>query len=164
MPGANKKNNALDRLLHSSFLVSVLFKLGLGAAQMLTALGLALTSHSRLIALVATLTASETREDPTDPLATWLLHGAQSFSIEAHTFYVIYFAGHGLLNIAIAFALLARLRWSYSISIVILSAFVIYQIDRFFLTSSPIMIVLSLFDMIIIALVWREYLALKRVT
>jgi len=149
-------------MLHNSYLASVLFKLGLGLAQVLTALGLWATSKSQLIGWVAQVTAAETLQDPTDPLALWLQHAAQGFSIEAHTFYVIYFVGHGLLNIAIALALLARLRWSYVVSIVVLAGFVIYQIMRFFLTLSPMMIVLSIFDIIIIALVWREYLQERR--
>ncbi len=148
--------------LHNSYLASVLFKLGLGIAQMLAAAGLAATSKSQLIWLVAELTAGETQQDPSDPLALWLLAAAQGFSIEAHTFYVIYFAGHGLLNIAIALALLARLRWSYVVSIIVLAGFVGYQVYRFFLTGSPMMIVLSAFDLIIIALVWREYLQERR--
>ena len=70
---------------------------------------------------------------------------------------MIYFAGHGVLNLGIAIALLLRLRWSYPVSILVLAGFVIYQITRFFLTGDPMMVALSLFDLIIIALVWREY-------
>ena len=151
------KSRLADRLLHDSFILSVMLKAALGVAQILAAIGLAITSQSQLIRFVAQLTASETQQDPTDPLATWLLSAAQSFSIHEQTFYVLYFTGHGLLNLGIAATLVARLRWSYPVSIVVLAAFVIYQIDRFVLTGSWTMIALSLFDVLIIALVWREY-------
>ena len=162
MPLDLKKPSPFGRLLHNSYLASVLFKLGLGLAQIAAAIGLATTSRNQLIDLVALLTASETSQDPTDPLALWLMRAAEALSLQTHAFYVIYFAGHGLLNIVIAVALLARLRWSYPVSMLVLGGFVIYQIDRYFLTGSPMMIVLSLFDLLIIALVWREYRQIKR--
>lgn len=161
MATSQPKRSMKDRLLHDSFLASVLFKLGLGLAQLAAAAGLAVTSKSSIIGLVAELTAAETQQDPTDPLANWLLHSVSAFSVEAHTFYVLYFAGHGLLNAAIAIALLKRWLWSYPVSIAVLGAFVIYQFFRFYLTLSPVMIVLSLFDILIIVLVWREWLQIR---
>ncbi len=162
MPVTGSERSTKDRLLHSGFLASVLFKLGLGLAQLAAAAGLAVTSKNKMIALVAELTAAETQQDPTDPLASWLMHSVSAFSVEAHTFYVLYFAGHGVLNAVIALALLKRWLWSYPVSIIVLGAFVIYQFVRFYLTLSPVMIFLSLFDILIIILVWREWMQIRR--
>ena len=48
-------------------------------------------------------------------------------------------------------------QWAYPVSITAFAAFVAYQLNRFALTGSPGLMVLSVFDMILIALIAREW-------
>ncbi len=59
-------------------------------------------------------------------------------------------------------ALFAQKRWAHPVSIVVLSLFILYQMSDFFLTGAPVLILLSAFDLIVILLVWREWLELRQ--
>jgi len=47
--------------------------------------------------------------------------------------------------------------WAYPTKIVVLAAFVFYQVYRFALTHSLAMLLLTFFDLIVILLTWLEY-------
>ena len=53
--------------------------------------------------------------------------------------------------------LLQKKLWSYPASLIVLGLFIIYQLYRFFYTYSLGLIVLTVFDLIIMVLIWHEY-------
>jgi len=54
-------------------------------------------------------------------------------------------------------ALLWNKLWAYPLMILMLSAFIGYQVYRISLTGSVPMILLTVFDLVVIVLVWIEY-------
>ncbi|WP_337128019.1 DUF2127 domain-containing protein [Mesorhizobium sp. Cs1321R2N1] len=54
-------------------------------------------------------------------------------------------------------ALLKRRLWAYPASLAALLLFIIYQLYRFSYTHSAGLIVLTLFDLLVVWLVWHEY-------
>ena len=52
--------------------------------------------------------------------------------------------------------------WAYPATFVVLSLFVAYQLHRFIYMHDPGLIVLSLLDVIVMALAWHEYRLVKR--
>jgi uncharacterized membrane protein len=54
-------------------------------------------------------------------------------------------------------ALLKNKLWAYPWSLVVLGSFILYQIYRFTFTHSLALIVLTVFDLAVIWLIWREY-------
>ncbi len=148
-------------LLHKSYELSLALKALLGLTQVGSALALYLTPSDGIIRFVTWLSSQELSEDPADALALRLLHAAQHLSIDTITFYVLYLGAHGALNLGVVGLLWARLIWAYPLSIVVLLGFVIYQLYEFTVTGSPTMVALSLFDLIIVFLVWREYRAIR---
>ena len=58
----------------------------------------------------------------------------------------------------------ARILWAYPAAVMVLSGFVIYQLTEFVRTGSPFLLVLSGFDLVMIALVIQEYRVLRAVT
>ena len=46
---------------------------------------------------------------------------------------------------------------AYPVSLVAFAGFIVYQIHRFTFTHSPFLIVLTVFDLIVIVLVWHEW-------
>ena len=158
------RTSRLKRLLHESFLATVIAKLLLGLAQIAAAFGLQATTPEALRRMIDLVTASELRDDPTDTIAHWLQKAAAGFSIEAQTFYTLYFAGHGVLNAGIALALLSGRRWTYPVSIAVLIVFIFYQLIRFAQTGDMVLIALTLIDVVVLALAWREYRALPPIS
>ncbi len=58
-------------------------------------------------------------------------------------------------------ALLRGELWAYPIAVVVFAGFILYQLYRFTLTHGLGLIALSLFDAVVIWLIWLEYRALR---
>ena len=62
----------------------------------------------------------------------------------------------------IVWGLMRERLWAYPVTFVVLSLFVAYQVQRFIYVRDPGLIVLSLLDVIVMALAWHEYRLVKR--
>ncbi|OYX44302.1 MAG: hypothetical protein B7Z02_05995 [Rhodobacterales bacterium 32-67-9] len=154
-------SNAVERRLHQLFEVSLLAKGAFAATELLSGIAIWLVSADWVTATVRWLTRQEIVEDPRDRLANWLLGFAQGYSVSTQHFWALYLVGHGVVKLAVVAALAYRLLWAYPVSIFVLVGFILYQIERYSVTHAPILIALSLFDLVVIWLVWHEYQRMK---
>jgi uncharacterized membrane protein len=69
---------------------------------------------------------------------------------------------HGVLKVGLVVALLRHWLPAYPVAIVVLGAFVVYEVYRATQTGSVLLPVLAVVDVAVIALVVREYRALRR--
>jgi uncharacterized membrane protein len=151
-----------ERRIHQLFEVSVLLK---GAHALIECVGgvvLAFVSTARIVGLVQRVTQDELVEQPHDFIASHLLAWAQGFSVQTQHFYAFYLLSHGLVKIALVAGLLARRLWAYPASLVVLAGFIGYQLYRYTFTHSVGLVVLTAFDLLVMALVWHEYQLLRR--
>jgi uncharacterized membrane protein len=146
-----------DRLLHQTFELSILLKGAFAALEALGGLLLWLIGPTTILSFVTWLTQAEVSEHPSDLVARSLLHWAHGFSIEVEHFYAIYLLTHGLVEIVLVAGLLRGARWAYPTSLAVMAAFVVYQLYRFSFTHGPGLLVLTVFDLLVIALIWREW-------
>ena len=151
-----------EHRIHQIFEVSILLKGAHALIECLSGLALALVGTSTIVALVKTFTQEELIEDPHDFVATHLLTLAQSFSVSSKNFYAFYLLSHGIVKAFLVMGLLKKKLWSYPASLIVLGLFIIYQLYRFFSTSSLGLIVLTVFDLIIMVLIWHEYRLVRR--
>lgn len=112
--------------------------------------------------LVAIVTQHELSEDPRDFIATHLLHSTAGLSGGAVLFAAIYLMVHGLVKVALVIALFRNKLWAYPWMIAVLLAFIAYQIYQVLLDSTAGLIALSVFDVLIVVLTWREYRRQRR--
>lgn len=147
----------VEHRLHQAFEISLVAKGLFAATELLSGIAVYLVSAAWVMRSVGWLTRHEIIEDPGDRLANWLLGLAQGFSVSIQHFWAFYLISHGVVKLAIVAALAFRMLWAYPASIVVLAGFILYQIDRFRLTGSPFLIALSIFDLVVIWLVWHEY-------
>ena len=146
-----------ERRIHQIFEVSIIAK-GLHAlAECAAGLLFAFTSTATLAKLVDLLTQDELIEDPHDFVATHLQALAHHFSVGTKHFYAIYLLSHGLVKVVLVAGLLMNRLWAYPASIGVLGLFVIYQLYRFSHTHGLGLIALSVFDVIIVVLIWHEW-------
>jgi len=61
------------------------------------------------------------------------------------------------VKIALVAGLLSGARWAYPTSLVVMAMFVVYQLYRFSFTHGLALLVLTVFDLFVIALIWREW-------
>lgn len=111
---------------------------------------------------VQALTQIELTEDPRDFIASHLMMAAQHLSVSSQNFYAFYLLAHGLIKIVLVAGLLREKLIAYPASLVALIAFILYQLYRYSYTHSFGLLVLTLFDLIVIVLVWHEWRVLKR--
>jgi uncharacterized membrane protein len=139
----------LGRALHAAFEASLLAKGLLAAAETLSGLVLLLLHQGTLVTLAQRLTG--------DFLANALLHAAQRFSVEAQSFYALYFLSHGGLKLIVVVLLARGVLWAYPGAIVLLSAFILYQLHLWSLDHSVVLLALTGLDLVVIALTWEEW-------
>jgi uncharacterized membrane protein len=150
------------KIEHKLFLVSVWCKGIAGLVETIGGLLLLFIPQSGLKALVIFLTAPELAEDPTDRIATLLQRMVHELSADTKLFASGYLIVHGIIKVFLVAGLLGRRLWSYRVSLWFLAGFIAYQAYRFFFTHSLWMIALTIVDLIVAFLIWREYQARKQ--
>src|SRR5665213_2508448 len=145
----------------------LLFRVGIwlkgldGALEVLGGAGLFAISPAFIVREVAFLTQAEITEDPDDLVANYLRRAAAHLSLTGEHFISAYLLVHGVVKIALVGALLKRKLPAYPLSIIVFVAFIGYQLYRFMLTRAVGLIALSLFDLVVTALIYLESRALK---
>jgi len=151
-----------ERRIHQVFELSVLLK---GAHAVIECIGgvvLALMPPGTIAALVNTWTQDELIEDPNDRIAAHLLAWAQDISVATQHFYAFYLLSHGVVKVLLVVGLLRGKLWSYPASLVALVLFIAYQLYRFSFTHSPGLIALTVFDVVMMWLIWHEWRVVRR--
>ena len=103
------------------------------------------------------MTQGELSEDPHDLIATHLLHTANGLTGPAVLFGAVYLLVHGIVKVVLVVALLLNKLWAYPWMIAILTLFIGYQLYRIALDPTVGLVALTLFDVAILILTWREY-------
>ena len=86
----------------------------------------------------------------------------RTFTSNEHHYYVFYLLKRGTADLAIVIGLLREKLWAYPATFAVLSLFIAYQLHRFYYVRDPGLIILSLLDLIVMALAWNEYRQVKR--
>ena len=146
-----------ERRVHQIFEISVLLKGVHALIECIGGLVLAFISTSAIASLVNSLTQEELIEDPNDFVAAHLLSLAQNFTVSTQHFYAFYLLSHGLIKVFLVIGLLRNKLWAYPVSLVVLGLFIVYQLYRFSYTRGFGLIVLTVFDVVVIGLIWHEY-------
>lgn len=151
-----------EHRIHQIFRVSVIFK-GLHAlTEIAGGLVFYLVSAPTELHWVNLLTQDELNEDPRDFVATHLLSAAQHLTGATQTFYAFYLVSHGLIKVVLVAGLLREKLIAYPLSLIALAAFIAYQLYRYSYTHSFGLILLTVFDLVVIALVWHEWQLLRK--
>lgn len=146
-----------EHRIHQIFNISVFFK-GLHALiECGSGLLLYVVTTAQIVRFVNRLTLEELVEDPRDLVATRLLDWAQHLSINTQDFYAYYLLSHGLIKLFLVVGLLRGRLWSYPASLAALGAFIGYQLYRYYYTHSIGLILLTVFDLLVMMLIWHEY-------
>ena len=151
-----------ERRIHQLFEISVLLKGAHALIECIGGLVFAFVSTSAIASLVNSLTQDELIEDPNDFVAAHLLDLAQSFTVSTQRFYAFYLLSHGIVKVFLVIGLLRNKVWAYPVSLVVLGLFIVYQVYRFSYTHGFGLIVLTVFDVVVMGLIWHEYRLVRR--
>jgi uncharacterized membrane protein len=152
----------LEVLSHRAFDIGVILKGFDGILEFGGGTALLLTSQPAIRHAISFLTHEELIEDPHDFLANLLVHMSHNLSIHSQHFAGFYLLGHGAIKVGLAIGLLRGVLWSYPAALLFLTAFISYQLYRITYTHSVVLSLVTLFDLIIVGLIWHEWQRLKK--
>ena len=151
-----------ERRIHQIFEISLVLKGAHALIECAGGLVFAFVSTGAITRLVNALTQEELIEDPNDFVATHLLRLAQTFTVSTQHFYAFYLLSHGVIKVFLVIGLIRNKLWAYPASLLVLGLFIVYQLYRFSYTHGVGLIVLTVFDVVVMALIWHEYRLVRR--
>lgn len=146
-----------DRIGHRAFVVGMLFKGVDGCLELLGAIALLATTRPEIQHAVAWLTRAELAEDPTDFIATHAVNMAHHLTAGTEHFAAAYLLVHGVIKVALVVGLLRELRWMFPVALVVLTAFIGYQLYRLTYLPSWMLGLFTLLDVVVVALIAFEW-------
>jgi uncharacterized membrane protein len=148
-----RPKDRLDRV----FEVGIVLKGLTGLLELVGGVLLLLVTPANINGVVRALTQHELSENPRDFIASRLLHTADGLTGPGLLFGAAYLLIHGIVKVALVAALLRNKMWAYPWMIGVLLAFIVYQTYQIALGPTVGLIALTVFDIAIVALTWREY-------
>ena len=148
-------------LLDKTFDVALILKGLDGLLELVGGVLLIVISPETINHLAHSLTQHELSQDSNDFLAHHLLRLTANLH-NTQTFGALYLLAHGLVKIVIVIGLLRREHWSYYVAFVFLGGFVIYQVYRMTYAPTLGLALLTVFDLFIIWLTWREFQRMRQ--
>ena len=153
---------AREKMLNRAFVIGVslkglqaLFEFGCGVS-------LLFADNQAIKRVVERVTMMELSAHPGDFVARYVLSMAQGLSLGTQQFYALYLAGHGLVKVLLVIGMLRNKIWSYLLALLALGLFVCYQLYRFSQGHSAGLLILTLFDLVVIFLIYRQYRDVRR--
>jgi uncharacterized membrane protein len=148
---------ALSRTLDDTFKISVTLKGLDGLLEVIGGTVLLFVKPSTLDQIARSLTQHELSEDPHDFIARHILHSAGHLTHGGTLFAAVYLLSHGIAKVVLVVALLRDQLWAYPAMIVLLGAFIVYQLYRLSYHATLGLTLLTIFDAFVVWLTWREY-------
>ncbi|MBO0890238.1 MAG: DUF2127 domain-containing protein [Acidothermales bacterium] len=144
-------------LLDRGFAVGILLKGLDGLLELVGGALLLFVSPATIQRVVVALTHEELSEDPHDLIAVHLLHATHGLTAASVGFAAAYLIAHGVVKVVLVVAVLQNRLWAYPWMIVFLLAFIGYQLYRIALVPTAGLIALTVFDVAVVWLTYREY-------
>ena len=156
-----KKVESKNNLIHKSFQIGILVKGIDGVLEIIGGFLLMFVNPVRLNKLITLLTQHELSEDPRDMIAKFIIKFSSNFSISSQYFGAFYLISHGIIKFILVILLWRKKIWAYPLTIVSLILFIIYQMYRYTVDHSVVLLILTIFDIIMILLTFVEYKSMK---
>lgn len=148
---------------HPSSLLDKIFEGGIilkgisGGLEFIGGLLLFFVDPSAIHRFISFITQQELLEDPNDKIANTLLNATQNIGTNGRGFLIIYLWIHALIKLIAVIGILKNQLWAYPFSLIALGTLMIYQVYSIIVDKSIGMVLLTIFDVFILWLIWREY-------
>ena len=159
MVGKNKLFN--QGRVHVVFEISLIFKGFFAFGEVTAGVFAYFVNRHFLLNLTDAVTRMELSEDPRDFVANHVLHFAQALSVGSQHFAAIYLLIHGVIKLWLIVGLWRKKLGYFPVAIAVFVLFIVYQIYRFSLTHSLILLLITVVDLGVIGLTWLEYRHLR---
>ena len=151
-----------EKYIHAFFDLSLWFKGFFAVSEIIVGIATYVVTKQDLLSLIYWAIGDDLATDPHDLVANTLLHYVQNLSISGQNFAAFYLLSHGIIKLWIITGLLRGKLFYYPAALVVFGLFIVYQIYRYSFTHSVWLLVITAFDMAIVALTWHEYKVMKK--
>lgn len=148
-------------LLHGFYRLSVLLKGIDGALEVIGGVLLVFFSPLTITKTFLFLGRTELVDDPRHPLITFIYHMVSGLSIHRRHFYSLLFFSHGAVKLFLVNGLMRNKLWAYPATMVIFTAFALYQTFEIYSSPSILLVVITAIDIFVVLLIGREYRTIK---
>ena len=148
--------------IHVAFEIGIILKGINGLLELIGGTLLLIFTPASLQRFVVWLTQHEISRDPHDYIATHLRSAAEHLSVGFKVFAAIYLLSHGVIKAVLVYALIKDKLWAFPWAIGFFTAFGVYQMYRYFVEPSGMLIALTVLDVIVIGLTLAEWQRVKR--
>jgi uncharacterized membrane protein len=151
-----------QREIYDLFRISVISKGLFSLLEVIGGIIFLAVPPTTVTALGVLLTQDELSEDPDSFIANHVLHAAQGYSHHTAVFAGLYLIVRGVVKTGLVGALLRNYVWAYPAALAVLGLFVLYQIFDIALRGSLIVTLITVYDLIVMYFIWREYQIVRR--
>lgn len=144
-------------LFDKVFEAGLLIKGVLALSEFLSGLVLLFVSPASIHRFLAFITQQSLSEDPHDKLAHFILHSADSLNVTNKGFLVAYLWILASVKLIAVIGILKNILWVYPFALVTLGLLLALQIYTLTVRVSIGLSLLTVFDMFVLAMIWREY-------
>ncbi len=149
-------------LEHKFFRITIFLKGIYSFFEFIAGIALLLVSSSEISNFVKDLFRHELLQDPHDIIANFLINLTGNFSSSLKLFFALYLIIHGTIKVGLIIALWFKKLKVYPIAMIVFGLFIIYQIYRYILHPSLVLLFLTDLDMAVIILTWMEWKHLEK--
>jgi uncharacterized membrane protein len=150
-----------EREIGLYFHITILIKGFISLVEVIAGILILFVPISSFTNIVVRFAQGELAEEPGDFIATHLITYANEFALASGVFVAVYLLSRGLIKVFLIVALLKDKLWAYPVSIAVLGVLIGYQMYQIATEFSGFLILLTIFDLVVVWLVWEEYKVLK---
>lgn len=134
-----------------------------GLIEAFTAIALIFVSPRMIQGLVELATHKQLEHNPDAFISNFLIHASHQFTNSGRLFLIVYLAVHAAIKLVSVIGILRNKLWAYPFSLITLGALTLYQLyDIIFGGHSLFVIALTIIDLAILGLIFREYQKVKK--
>jgi uncharacterized membrane protein len=146
-----------EQRLHRFFEIMLLLKAAFAVGEIVAAIGVYVAPLDAISDFVGAITQAELARHPHDPIASRLAHWARGLSVGTAHFVAFYLLSHGAVKLWVLIGLMRERLWYYPVALVLFTVFIVYQLHRYTLTHSVALMLITVVDLVVVALTWHEY-------
>jgi uncharacterized membrane protein len=149
---------------HELFRISILVKAADGFIEMCAGIFFYFIGYTRINAILFSAFHGEIAESPRDPFWQFLINQWHTISLSSNSFWGLLFLAHGATKLVLSAALLKDRLWAYPTAAIVFALFVGYELYSLINRPSLFLLLVTIFDVIVVGLILREYHHLKKKT
>jgi len=146
-----------EKTYDALFWIGVAIKGLISAGEIIAGTILCFWNYETLIKTASFFTGDELMENPRDLVWSIVTHGLNGFMNTPRPVWAFIFLSHGIIKSILIAGILKNIRWIYPASAVVFGLFALYQCYQFIYAPSALLVLITLFDVFLIALIMHEY-------